>query len=72
MISLLRSTSRGQRKPGLQFSTAVGTPETKRKMLLYRRLLSRELNREVKDPQTVIQGRNRRLQEQDMGRFPRS
>ncbi|XP_017025667.1 uncharacterized protein [Drosophila kikkawai] len=66
------SSSSGQRQPGLQFSTALGTPETKRKMLLYRRLLSRELSKEVKDAQTILRARNRRLQEQDMGRFPRS
>ncbi|XP_020807183.1 uncharacterized protein LOC110183292 [Drosophila serrata] len=66
------STSGGQRKPGLQFSTGVGTPETKRKMLLFRRLLSRELAKEVRDAQKTIRARNRVLQEQDMGRFPRS
>ncbi|XP_017042745.1 uncharacterized protein LOC108089138 [Drosophila ficusphila] len=58
--------------PGMQFSTAVGTPETKRKMLLYRRLLCREIARDRKTPQEIVLSRNRRLQEQDQGRFPMS
>ncbi|XP_037709909.1 uncharacterized protein LOC119547221 [Drosophila subpulchrella] len=65
------SSSRG-RQPGIQFSTAIGTPETKRKMLLYRRLLSRELARDGKNTQEIARARNRRLQEQDQGRFPKS
>ncbi|XP_043662334.1 uncharacterized protein LOC122626222 [Drosophila teissieri] len=65
------SSSRG-RLPAMQFSTAMGTPETKRKMLLYRRLLSRELARDGKNPQEIARARNRCLQEQDQGRFPKS
>ncbi|ALC38096.1 Trim9 [Drosophila busckii] len=34
--------------PLLQFSTAAGTPETKRKMLLYRQLLRQELGKELR------------------------
>ncbi|XP_033160204.1 uncharacterized protein LOC117141028 [Drosophila mauritiana] len=64
------SSSRGH--PGMQFSTAMGTPETKRKMLLYRRLLCRELARDGKTPQEIARARNITLQEQDQGRFPKS
>ncbi|XP_016983232.2 uncharacterized protein LOC108047532 [Drosophila rhopaloa] len=65
------SSTRGH-KPGMQFSTAVGTPETKRRMLLYRRLLSRELARDGKNTQEIVRARNRRLLDQDQGRFPKS
>ncbi|XP_017111514.1 uncharacterized protein LOC108135334 [Drosophila elegans] len=65
------SSSRGH-QPGMQFSTAMGTPETKRKMLLYRRLLSRELARDGINAQDIVRPRNRRLREQDQGRFPKS
>eukprot|EP00099_Drosophila_melanogaster_P001542 NP_001097142.1 uncharacterized protein Dmel_CG34160 [Drosophila melanogaster] len=65
------SSSRG-RHPGMQFSTAMGTPETKRKMLLYRRLLCRELARDGKTPREIARARNLTLQEQDQGRFPKS
>ncbi|XP_016995050.2 uncharacterized protein [Drosophila takahashii] len=65
------SSSRGHQS-GMQFSTAIGTPETKRKMLLYRRLLSRELARDGKNPEEIVRARNRRLREQDQGRFSKS
>ncbi|XP_016963958.1 uncharacterized protein LOC108033842 [Drosophila biarmipes] len=65
------SSSRGPH-PGIQFSTAMGTPETKRKMLLYRRLLSRDLARDGKNTQDIARARNRGLQELDQGRFPKS
>ncbi|KAI8042915.1 uncharacterized protein LOC128261217 [Drosophila gunungcola] len=65
------SSSRGH-QPGIQFSTAMGTPETKRKMLLYRRLLSRELARDGLNAQEIVQARNRSLRDHYQGRFPKS
>ncbi|XP_017075344.2 uncharacterized protein LOC108110711 [Drosophila eugracilis] len=65
------SSSRG-RNPVIQFSTPIGTPETKRKMLLYKRLLSRDLARDSRNTQVILQSRNRSLWEQDQGRFPKS
>ncbi|XP_017098983.1 uncharacterized protein [Drosophila bipectinata] len=64
------SSSRGHR-PAIQFSTAAGTPETKRKMLLYRRLLCRELARDNKSPEEILQARRLSLRQQDQGRFPK-
>ncbi|EDV32377.1 uncharacterized protein Dana_GF15808 [Drosophila ananassae] len=64
------SSSRGHRS-GIQFSTAAGTPETKRKMLLYRRLLCRELARDNKSPEEILKARRMTLCHQDQGRFPK-
>ncbi|EDV59012.1 uncharacterized protein LOC6541557 [Drosophila erecta] len=67
-----KASSSRSRHPVMQFSTAMGTPETKRKMLLYRRLLSRELARDGKNPKEIARASSRRLQEQDGGRCPKS
>ncbi|XP_017152951.2 uncharacterized protein LOC108162638 [Drosophila miranda] len=58
--------------PGMQFSTPVGTPQTRRKMLLFKRLLRRELQREAQTPQQIRTARQRRDQQVAHGVFPAS
>ncbi|XP_032584680.1 uncharacterized protein LOC6577323 isoform X2 [Drosophila mojavensis] len=41
------------KSPALQFSSAAGSPETKRKMLLYKQLLQREIVRDMRPRQVV-------------------
>ncbi|XP_034475137.1 uncharacterized protein LOC117782219 isoform X2 [Drosophila innubila] len=50
--------------PVLQFSSAAGTPETKRKMMLYRQLLKQELSRDNIRPRRNATVRYRRRQQQ--------
>ncbi|XP_030383141.1 uncharacterized protein LOC115630641 [Scaptodrosophila lebanonensis] len=40
-------------KTGLKFSTALGDPETKRKLLLYRELLRQEMRKELEKPRVI-------------------
>ncbi|XP_017860131.1 PREDICTED: uncharacterized protein LOC108611831 [Drosophila arizonae] len=47
----------------LQFSSAAGSPETKRKMLLYRQLLQREIVRDMR-PRQVVRYRHPSRQQQ--------
>ncbi|XP_034128666.1 uncharacterized protein LOC117584038 [Drosophila guanche] len=70
-MSAKKASSRGA-PPGIQFSTPVGAPETKRKMLLYKRLLSRELLRDERTPQQIRSARRRREQQEAEGVFPTS
>ncbi|XP_022222186.1 uncharacterized protein LOC111073927 [Drosophila obscura] len=58
--------------PGIQFSTPVGAPVTKRKMLLYKRLLRRELLRDDQTPQQIRSARQRRERQEAEGMFPTS
>ncbi|XP_023172712.1 uncharacterized protein LOC111600687 [Drosophila hydei] len=41
------------KSPFLQFSSAAGSPETKRKMLLFRQLLKREIDRDMRPRKAV-------------------
>ncbi|XP_030556043.1 uncharacterized protein LOC115759280 [Drosophila novamexicana] len=50
--------------PGLQFSSAIGSPETRRKMLLFKQLLQKELVRDNMRPRKVVNVRHRRRQQQ--------
>ncbi|KAM8716812.1 hypothetical protein ACLKA7_003650 [Drosophila subpalustris] len=52
--------------PVLQFSSAAGTPETRRKMLLFRQLLKQELSRDHIRPRrnATVRYRGRQQQQQ--------
>jgi len=64
--------SRSRPNPGLQFSSAAGTPETKRKMVLFRQLLKQEMNRDNVRPRrnATVKYRGRQQQQECVTKHP--
>ncbi|XP_032592151.1 uncharacterized protein LOC116805270 [Drosophila grimshawi] len=62
--SQMAETKRSLPNPGIQFSSAVGSPEARRKMLLYKQLLKKELSRDKMRPRKIVTVGKRKQQQQ--------